>query len=187
MALEPTTTSLQMRCRNCRGLLDGQMLTNVPIGVAVESMKVIHCPHCGAGWKKLSIGQSRTASEDDTLRRVGVDAPVESRAADWQVTGEQGSSADAIRRTMTGVSAKEFPHPRDVGDLHRCMLLLRRIPEWEVRIDEMASRSAEWRAIAEMWPKLAASFREEAGPDLAIWPRPKTGEILQAAMMAVPA
>lgn len=187
MELQPATTSLQMRCRDCRGIFDGKMLTNVPINVAVESMKVVHCPHCGAGWKRLSIGQSRTATEDDALRGATADAPIATRAADWHATGEQGLSADAIRRTMTGASTGEFSHPRDVSDLHRCMLLLRRIPEWEERINEMASRSAEWRAIVDVWPKLSACFREEAGPDLATWPRPKTGEILEAALTAIPA
>jgi hypothetical protein len=170
-----------MRCRACNGISNGSMLTDVSVNVAIASMNDNRCPHCGAGIKKLSLGQNRTVAEDDACRRQSPGASVANRASDWLATGEVGLASGSIHKHMTGKGG-EIMHPRDVADLHRCMLLLRRIPEWEARIDEMAPRSAGWRAVAGVWPQLSASFREEAGPDLAAWPRPKTGEILRAAL-----
>jgi hypothetical protein len=171
-----------MRCRACNGIFVGDMLTYVPVEVAVASMNALRCPHCGAGPKKLSFGQSRTAAEDDKLRGVGPDASIQARVDDWLAGGEPGLSANAIRRFMTGATAGPFDCPRDMGDLHRCMLLLRRIPEWEARIGEMTVCSTQWAAIVAVWPQLSASYREEAGPNLASWPRPRTGEILRGAL-----
>lgn len=174
-----------MRCGTCRGLFDGETITNVPVEVAVASMQALRCPHCGAGPKKLFIGQNRTASEDDTFRSAAPDASIANRAADWDARGETGLSARAIRRVMTGAGSTHVDHPGNMGDLHRCMLLLRRIPEWEARISEMAAASPQWGAIIAAWPRISASYHEEAGPNLANWPRPKTGEILRAALSGV--
>jgi hypothetical protein len=182
LGLQPTTQHMHMRCGTCRGLFDGETMANVTVEVAVASMMALRCPHCGAGPKKLLIGQNRTAPEDDGFRTAAPGASIPARAADWEARGETGLSARAIRRVMTGTGSTHVEHPGDMGDLHRCMLLLRRIPEWESRIGEMAAASPQWEAIVAVWPRLSASYHAEAGPDLANWPRPKTGEILRAAL-----
>lgn len=181
MRHEPATQTLQMRCRDCRFLFDGSMLVNVSFDVAAASMKDNRCPSCGAGWKKLLLGQGRSIEEDVSFRSAMPDAPVAERAADWLARGEKGASSRAIHdRMTTGRSAGEAPG--DPADLHRCMLLLHRIPEWEADIALMADCSAEWARLVAAWPEIATIFREEAGPHYDRWPRPRTVAALDRAL-----
>jgi hypothetical protein len=181
MVHEPATQILHMRCRDCRFLFDGSMLTNVSFEVAAASMKDNRCPSCGAGWKKLLLGLSRSTGEDASFRAAPPGSPVSERAADWLARGETGLSSQAIHGRMTGGRTMR-EHPRDAADLHRCMLLLYRIPEWEADIALMADCSPEWARVVAAWPELAATFREEAGPDYARWPRPRTAAALDRAL-----
>jgi hypothetical protein len=82
---------------------------------------------------------------------------VEARLARWATGGDTGSSSEAIAAVMTGNKPKGYvDHPLDGGDLGRCIRLLDLIPEWKVRLSEMASFSEEWAALVQHWDELVA-------------------------------
>lgn len=83
---------------------------------------------------------------------------VEDRAAHWLKTGRgRGVSAMAIFAVMTGKRPDDdICYPHDDGDLGRCIGLLRLIPEWRRRLDEMKPLGAEWSALVEHWEELEA-------------------------------
>jgi len=95
----------------------------------------------------------------------------------WLAVGEQGLSSCSIFWKLTGVrpdylrQEREFCHPRDSGDLRRCLLLLDQVPELQGRIGEMAGCSPEWTALAAHWNDLCATMEAEA-PD---WKQPGPG------------
>lgn len=178
--VKPTTSPLQLRCKSCRTVFDGAM-TIGPVAVAAAALMALRCPSCGG--KQILLGQNRTASEDDRFRQVPIDGPLDVRAQEWRATGERGLSAQSIFAHMTGGDPGDgWQHPHDAGDLHRCMLLLRRIPEWAPRMPEMAKRSACWSTLIGSWPQIVAAFHDEAGPDLANWPRPRTESLIEFAL-----
>jgi len=77
----------------------------------------------------------------------------------WFYDGEVGSSSETIWQRMTGILRRGYCRPPvDWDDFKRCWLLLKRFPEWESRIGEMAGISEEWAAIVRVWDTLAATF-----------------------------
>ena len=180
--VKPSTSTLQLRCKSCRTIFDGAVTTG-PARLATASLNALSCPSCGS--KEVLWGQNRTAAEDDACRTVPDGASPQVRAEDWRVTGEKGQSAEAICDHMTGTERPQgFQHPHDPGDLHRCMLLLRRIPEWAPRMPEMSERSECWKALIGSWPQILAAFHDEAGPNLANWPRPRTEALIEFALQS---
>lgn len=176
--VKPSTSPIQLRCNACRAIFDDKLPIMVPMAVATEALMALKCPDCGG--KDILWGQQRTTVEDDRCRRAPADAPLETRAEDWRRTGEKGQSADAIFAHMTGGERADGPqHPLGAADLHRCMLLLRRIPEWSGRMAEMSGRSESWAALIASWPRITQIFNEEAGPDLATWPRQRTESLIE--------
>lgn len=178
--VKPSTSQLQLRCKSCRTIFDGAMTVG-PVAVAVAALKALRCPSCGS--KQVLLGQNRTAAEDDRYRKVPIDGSLDARVEDWRTTGERGLSAQSILVHMTGGDLGDgWQHPHGASDLHRCMLLLRRIPEWASRMPEMSRRSECWKALIGSWPQLLAAFHDEAGPDLANWPRPRTKALIEFAL-----
>lgn len=64
--------------------------------------------------------------------------PVEQRALFWALSGDTGSSSEAIARHMTdGQQYRYGGPPSDSSDRGRCIRLLELIPEWIPRLPEM--------------------------------------------------
>jgi hypothetical protein len=181
LEFKPGTSIVQLRCASCRTIFDGSMPVMVPVSVAVAAMMALQCPSCDG--TDILLGQNRSAPEDDRSRKVSPSAPLEARIQDWRLTGEKGQSANSVCAHMVGEDRSDgWAHPRDAADLHRCMLLLRRIPEWALRMLEMSARSDDWAKLIDVWPALLAIFNEEAGPDLGEWPRPRTASMLETVL-----
>lgn len=110
---------------------------------------------------------------------MGLQITLSDEATAWMTDGEKGQSSKAIFSHMTGWPA-EYPNesPHDPSDLRRCVLLLRRVPEFAVRIDEMATRSKAWAGLIAVWPQLVASLDDEMsrGPNA-----PKTYALMKKA------
>ncbi|MGY3582148.1 hypothetical protein ACVIGB_000928 [Bradyrhizobium sp. USDA 4341] len=178
LQFEPASSVVQLRCASCRAIFDGELPVMVPVSVAVEAMLALRCASCGG--KEILLGQNRSAPEDDQCRKVPPNASLDARIQDWLRTGEKGQSADAIFAHMAGGDRSDgWAHPQDASDLHRSMLLLRRIPEWTFRMAEMSARTNAWATLIDAWPTILATFNEEAGPDLGKWPRPRTASLLE--------
>ncbi|WP_150129310.1 hypothetical protein [Bosea sp. RAC05] len=144
----------------------------MPVHEFVGIMEALRCPGCGG--KKLLMGQGRTAAQDDSFDHGQTP---EERQRLWLENGETGNSSAAIFGWMTGRWVKAS-HPLDTDDLRRCVLLLRRFPEWQERMLEMTELSPEWRAIATNWARLQAAFVAEATPALLRRKMPVTAALL---------
>jgi hypothetical protein len=109
------------------------------------------------------------------------------QAQQWLASGEQGISSKAIFSHLSGLNLSERNRvfgdtPSDPADLRRCMLLLRSVPEFEKRFDEMKTRSKEWARLVDQWSEITKTFIEEAGQDWHTkkwWSAPKTFQMIQ--------
>ena len=95
---------------------------------------------------------------------------VEQRAIMWAAFGEQGISSRTIFAIMTGAIKHEdaFPRdwarfnvPHDPSDFRRCYLLLKLIPEWRERLEEMADAFPKWRPFVDRWDEMTALYEQE--------------------------
>lgn len=87
----------------------------------------------------------------------------------WVTGGDTGVSSKAIWAVMMGVDPDPmwgWNYPHDPDDLGRCLRLLACVPEWRLRIDEMAAVSPPWAALVEHWDELEALWREEGDGSL---------------------
>lgn len=58
----------------------------------------------------------------------------------WATGDDTGVSSQALCRFMLGLpSIRNYPPPSDAADRGRCIRLLKLVPEWWLRLDEMAS------------------------------------------------
>lgn len=93
---------------------------------------------------------------------------VDKRALQWVVSGDTGISSKAIWAHMQGIGPeKRWPWtwPSDPSDFGRCHRLLKFIPEWRDRIEEMGQYGPEWKALVEHWAELEAMFAVECVGD----------------------
>jgi len=165
----------QLRCGKCDEIFGVFTEVNVSIDRFLQQMMAICCPRCQS--TEIFMGQSRTLAEDQRFESSG---PVERRARQWLDNGELGTSSLAIRAHMTGErQEREVPAPRDTADLRRCILLLKRIPEWVPRMGEMASYP-EWVGLAPEWDSLMELFLSEVGSKMERVPAPRTAERMES-------
>ena len=77
-------------------------------------------------------------------------------AEHWLKHGERGTSSEAIFSHLTGIpiTNRLWP-PADSGDLRRCRLLLKTVPEFQVRLHEMAELPA-WGDLIANWDAICA-------------------------------
>lgn len=95
--------------------------------------------------------------------------PESKRADMWMALGERGTSSMTIWAVMRGVIEYRFlftgnyyfSHPRDPDDFRRCYLLLRLIPEWRYRLNEVAEILPEWKSLVENWDELTELYENE--------------------------
>lgn len=83
--------------------------------------------------------------------------------AQWLFGTETGSSSTSIFAVFCGdnLKAKAYRQgkgstPRDCADLSRCFRLLEKFPEWESRLEEVASAypDSKWPKIIPRWDEL---------------------------------
>jgi hypothetical protein len=89
-------------------------------------------------------------------------------AADWLVHGERGLSSETIFEHMTGIPLLGAPWrsstprtPSDPDDFQRCERLLRQVPEFRARRNELTELSPLWAALIEHWDEITALLEEE--------------------------
>lgn len=90
------------------------------------------------------------------------------RAKWWTINGEHGTSSKTIwnvlsQGTMKGMkfdhqhlekvllAPSQYGHPYDADDFKRCYLLLKVIPEWRERMQEMKKVSSVWSRLVDNW------------------------------------
>lgn len=124
-------------------------------------------------WGEASDVDALTETvRQERLRQVPVTTQASTLSHDarrWLAVGEQGLSSSSIFWRLTGFKPdylrdkSGYPHPHDVGDLRRCLLLLNEVPEFAGRIGEMAGCSAEWDRLVANWGVLVDQFMSEIG------------------------
>lgn len=109
---------------------------------------------------------------------------IHQRVIEWFASGDNGSSSESIVFHMTGCERGAcFSYPSDPSDLGRCLRLLARLPEWELRMAEMAQYGPGWAGIVSRWNEIKQSMIDEVGID---WSKgksaPKTYNLMKLAI-----
>ncbi len=99
--------------------------------------------------------------------------PVLKRAVAWLRWGEVGLSSKTIWDCLAPKELRLNPFrkehvepsrpsvPCDISDFRRCWLLLRLIPEWQTRLNEVAEKHPAWKALVEHWNELEKLYIKE--------------------------
>lgn len=102
------------------------------------------------------------------------------KAIEWLFSGDTGSSSKAICAHMLGIKNRDMhSYPSDPSDLGRCLRLLRLIPEWAKRINEMGEYSPGWSGLVEKWEDIAQIMQDEVGID---WEKGRAAPLTYDAM-----
>ncbi len=84
-------------------------------------------------------------------------------ALQWLLGGDTGMSSKTICAVMAG--AKTPPYcgdvPGDPDDFGRCYRLLKLIPTWRERLQEVADRHKEWGPLVREWTELERMYEAE--------------------------
>lgn len=89
---------------------------------------------------------------------------IESRALAWLLGPDTGVSSRTLCAVMLGqpvTSKLGAMEPSDPDDFGRCHRLLTLIPEWRVRLGEVADAYPRWRGLVDNWDELTALYLEE--------------------------
>lgn len=85
-------------------------------------------------------------------------------AINWLATGRRGISSNTMFTVLTGVDAlngSSGSHPLDPDDLHRCIDLLKSVPELRQDLHKMAEHSLQWAGLIANWEEIERCFLDE--------------------------
>lgn len=101
-----------------------------------EKFTIQHPTPKAAG--KSTAYKAAIAYLQDGLKPVPTGS-IRRRALEWALSGDTGISSETLCSFMTGskISHNYFNAPSDAADRGRCIRLLKLIPEWISRLDEM--------------------------------------------------
>ncbi|MFL9611017.1 hypothetical protein ACKF11_13100 [Methylobacillus sp. Pita2] len=82
------------------------------------------------------------------------------RVTGW-LTGEHvGASSSAIVTRMLNLQNGNRSHPHDGSDFHRCLKLLKAVPEFKANLNLMREVSPEWDDLVDRWDELELRHRQ---------------------------
>lgn len=85
-------------------------------------------------------------------------------ALDWIISDDTGTSSITIWAVMMGARF-EKPYRADVPcdwfDFGRCYRLLHLLPEWRLRLAEVAAQYPAWAGMVAEWDDLSALYERE--------------------------
>ena len=76
-----------------------------------------------------------------------MDESVNTRAMQWIAGPDVGISSKTIWSALMGVTPDRSDIPSDTDDFSRCYKLLKRIPEWQERMPEVAQAYPKWQPL----------------------------------------
>ena len=82
----------------------------------------------------------------------------------WLQDGERGISSEAIVSKLAGINISGkwgLLAPCDPSDFKRCMDLLKAVPEFRPRLQEMSEVSEYWKLLVKNWDELDRLYLEE--------------------------
>lgn len=81
----------------------------------------------------------------------------------WMSEGDIGASSMTMAFAVCEIPHSRHTSPWDVGDFHRCLLLLDAVPAARDRLHLLRGVSPEWAGLVDRWDELESTFLEEAG------------------------
>jgi len=84
-------------------------------------------------------------------------------ALQWLLGGDTGMSSKTICAVMAGVKTPPYcgDVPGDPDDFGRCYRLLKLIPTWRARMQEVADRYKEWGPLVREWAELTRMYEAQ--------------------------
>ena len=89
----------------------------------------------------------------------------------WAINGEHGTSSTTmfnhLSRTLQIRALKnEGPtHPSDPDDFSRCYKLLRAVPQWKGKLNNLRTISPVWEKLVDNWEKLTEMYERNVKED----------------------
>ena len=138
--------------------------------------KDVACFHCGKRVQvippggapiEMILAASKAFEKIHQHCRETPDSPtkkLETNPEDWERGLFVGSSSATIfavmmGRTPAGIGRDRIGAvPRDPDDFSRCHRLLRVVPEWRSRLQDVSERYSAWTPLVENWDRLTAHF-----------------------------
>lgn len=140
----------------------------------------------------LQNKEGEQAEDEERGEKGGRIMNLSREANEWLRTGERGLSSEAIFSKLTGINILSphplgnAPHPYDPDDFQRCEKLLRAVPDFRARLNEMRKCSKEWNSLVENWDKIVTQFEKEVpgvfNGDIHNWSAPKTYLLMKVCM-----
>lgn len=116
---------------------------------AIGKLKHIRCPACNC--KRVLVGEyPKPTDEGDPFA--------------WLTNGDTGTSSLTIWHVMMRrqLSANFWPGvPLDPSDFGRCYRLLKVMPSWRSRLNEVAEEFPKWRPLVDAWDELTALYERD--------------------------
>ena len=81
---------------------------------------------------------------------------------EWIIGGDTGISSQTIWTVLTGTPLKGGDIPHDPSDFGRCYRLLKAIPGWGDRMQEVADASPKWNPLVREWDKMTELWEKES-------------------------
>lgn len=153
--------------RKCNNVWDRDIICDCPMEEFAAFLKIIRCPVCGGS--KLFLGGDKMPIDFAAI-------PTANREDYWLSHGERGLSSNTIFSVISGRNVMPSgwsigQRPSDPADFFRCRKLLKLMPEWRDRLDEVSSRFPAWTPLVEHWAEMDSLFEEEAATKTGKAPR----------------
>ena len=141
-------------CFNCGGSY--QITYPQPVSMATALMTQFAKDHedCLPTWKEPtneSEAQGKTELQN---------------AEWWAINGEHGISSKTIfnhlsRTLQTRAMENDYPtHPFDPDDFSRCYKLLKAVPQWKSKLNNLKALSPVWEKLVDNWDKLTEMYEQ---------------------------
>ena len=128
----------------------------------------LFCDKCGAEHKityptkvedltkKIKLFEELHIDCEQTWKQPTIDPALSefARAEWWWKYGERGMSSESIWVFFTKRGSSKTAYPHDPDDFRRCYELLKVMPEWRDRINEVGLLSNAWFQLTSNWGKL---------------------------------
>lgn len=107
---------------------------------------------------------------------------LERRVISWLLSDDTGASSTSICAHMLGEPCEGYA-PSDCSDLGRCLRLLDVVPDWGLRVHEMAAYGPDWKGLIAHWDQIVSLYQHEGG--VPINKRPRSPETYRAMKLAI--
>jgi hypothetical protein len=137
----------------------------------MDQMKTIEKMAKAAGFDQLDIGLGQalgatlviTNAKGSASLRAEVETANKGKSKEdaWICGYDTGTSSKTIFAVMRGTEPNHADMPYDPDDFGRCYRLLALIPEWRLRLGEVAAKYPRWTGLIDNWGKLTELYEAE--------------------------